>query len=95
MREHKHVRYIKPDILHLALLQARQRACDTSAAMALCPRSSPSTMPAASASTFFSAPQISTPVTSVVVLTRMYGLANSCCISRASLESCAAPAPLA
>ena len=56
--------------------------------MALWPRSSPSTMPAAMASTFFSAPQISTPVTSVVVLTRMKRLANSCCTSRASCMSC-------
>ena len=42
----------------------RQRTCATSAAMALGPRSSPSTMPAAMASTFFSEPQISTPITS-------------------------------
>lgn len=45
-------------------------------------------MPAAMASTFFSAPQISTPVTSVEVLTRMYGPASSCCTCRASLTSC-------
>lgn len=37
---------------------------DTSAAIALGPSSRPSTMPAAMASTFFSEPQISTPITS-------------------------------
>lgn len=42
----------------------KKHTCATSAAMALGPRSSPSTMPAAMASTFFREPQISTPMTS-------------------------------
>ena len=41
-------------------------------------------MPAAIASTFLRAPQISTPMTSEVLLMRMNGLANSSCISLAS-----------
>ena len=46
-------------------------------------------LPAASARTFFRAPQISTPVTSVVVLTRRYGLAKRLCSSLARFLSCA------
>jgi hypothetical protein len=45
-------------------------------------------MPAAMASTFFSAPQISTPITSCVVLTRIDGPASSSWTSRASFASC-------
>ncbi len=61
--------------------------CATSAAMALLPSSSPSTMPAAMASTFLSAPAISTPMTSVLVLTRRLLLANSRCTRTASFTS--------
>ena len=56
--------------------------------MALCPSCRPSTMPAAMASTFLRAPQISTPTTSVVVFTRMAELANRLCMSWASCISC-------
>mmetsp|Transcript_10976 Transcript_10976/g.26054 ORF Transcript_10976/g.26054 Transcript_10976/m.26054 type:complete len:283 (+) Transcript_10976:327-1175(+) len=51
----------------------------TSAAWALCPRSIPSTMPAAMASTFLRAPQISTPTTSSEVLIRSVSEAISSC----------------
>lgn len=60
------------------------------AAMALLPSCRPSTMPAAMASTFFKAPQISTPTTSVVVFTRSVELANKPCIALANPLSCAA-----
>mmetsp|Transcript_30526 Transcript_30526/g.75882 ORF Transcript_30526/g.75882 Transcript_30526/m.75882 type:complete len:232 (-) Transcript_30526:313-1008(-) len=61
--------------------------CATSAAMALLPRLRPSTMPAAMASTFLSAPDISTPTTSVEVLTRKQLDANRRCTRRASSGS--------
>lgn len=43
-----------------------EQPCATRAAMQLLPRFIPSTMPAAIASTFFKAPAISTPVTSLI-----------------------------
>mmetsp|Transcript_3990 Transcript_3990/g.10191 ORF Transcript_3990/g.10191 Transcript_3990/m.10191 type:complete len:223 (+) Transcript_3990:1121-1789(+) len=52
--------------------------CATRAERALLPRPKPSTIPAAMATTFLSAPQISTPTTSLVVLTLRFGLANMC-----------------
>jgi len=58
--------------------------------MALFPSCSPSTMPAAMASTFFSAPAISTPTTSSLRLTRRQGLASmadACCASSTLSEA--------
>ncbi len=65
-----------------------EQPCVTRAAMVLCPSSRPSTMPAAMASTFLREPHSSTPITSFVVLTRMDGLAKSCCASLARRRSC-------
>ena len=56
-----------------------EQPCATSAAMAFWPSPMPSTIPAAIASTFFSAPQTSTPITSVEVFTRRLGPANRAC----------------
>ena len=80
-------------LLHMGLADCRMPGCtwEMRAAMALCPRSRPSTMPAAMASTFFRAPQISTPTTSVVVFTRMAVLANRPCIVCARSMSCTQP----
>mmetsp|Transcript_35403 Transcript_35403/g.56930 ORF Transcript_35403/g.56930 Transcript_35403/m.56930 type:complete len:354 (+) Transcript_35403:195-1256(+) len=61
--------------------------CATSAAMALLPRFKPSTIPAAMASTFFSAPDISTPTTSVDVFTRRQLEPNKRCTRHASASS--------
>ena len=61
--------------------------CATRAESALFPSPSPSTIPAAMATTFFSAPPISTPITSLVTFTRSVGEAKTCCTNLACLSS--------
>lgn len=59
--------YDEAEVIHTFVDNHRisEQPCATRAAMELLPRSKPSTIPAAIASTFFSAPAISTPVTSL------------------------------
>ena len=61
--------------------------CATRAAIALFPNSNPSTIPAAIANTFFNAPDISTPTTSVLVFTRKHELPYNDCTLLANISS--------
>src|SRR5919106_573414 len=74
------------------VISARPRVM--SAARGLCPSPSPSTMPAATAITFLSAPPSSTPTTSVCVYTRKCPHENARCARRAT-PSCGAAATTA
>ena len=64
---HLKINVSKAKIIHTFVDNHRisEQPCATRAAMELLPRFKPSTIPAAIASTFFSAPAISTPITSL------------------------------
>eukprot|EP01018_Ginkgo_biloba_P004503 Gb_40057 [translate_table: standard] len=74
----KPVRVVALAPIFVASHRISEQPCATRAAIQLLPRFIPSTIPAAMASTFLSAPAISTPVTSLEVLIRRYCEAKSC-----------------